>query len=170
MENFSRDKANRNPAGRIHIVSGLLAIVILSGSMIFSGCAKAPADQGGGGGDLTITKSSITEQAQFIPYQSGTTKMEIIAVMASDGSIRTALNTCQVCYDSGRGYYQQEGNELVCQNCGNRFLIDQVEKIKGGCNPVPILPADKVEDEKNIVISQTYLADNAKWFLKWGKI
>ena len=45
--------------------------------------------------------------------------MEIVAVKALDGSIRTAFNTCQVCYNSGRGYYQQEGNELVCQNCGN---------------------------------------------------
>lgn len=29
--------------------------------------------------------------------------------------IRTAFNTCQVCYSSGKGYYVQSGNVLVCQ-------------------------------------------------------
>ena len=53
--------------------------------------------------------------------------MVVLAFKASDDTIRTALNTCQVCYDSGRGYYVQEGDKLICQNCGNQFEADQVE-------------------------------------------
>ena len=64
-----------------------------------------------------------------------------------------AFNTCQVCYDSGRGYYVQEGDVLVCQNCGNRFSAEQVELIKGGCNPVPIDSENKTDDGTTI----TYL-------------
>ena len=35
------------------------------------------------------------------------TWLEVLAVKAPDGTIRTAFNTCQVCYGSGRGLYRQ---------------------------------------------------------------
>lgn len=116
---------------------------------------------------ITINKSEITSVAKFYKYKSGNIDMEVMAVKASDGTIRTALNTCQVCYDSGRGYYKQQGNYLVCQNCGNRFNIDQIEKIKGGCNPVPVLEADKTDNGETITISSTYLDSQKSYFENW---
>ena len=95
--------------------------------------------------------------------------MEVLAVKASDGTIRTSFNTCQVCYKSGKGYYKQEGTELVCQNCGNRFNIDQIEKMKDGCNPVPILDGDKTDDGSNLVISESYMSKNISYFSNWNK-
>lgn len=118
---------------------------------------------------LKIPKSEITAVAKFYPVEIDKVKMEVLAVKASDGTIRTALNTCQICYRSGRGYYKQEGNELVCQNCKSRFKIDQVEKIKGGCNPVPILKANKTEDDSFIIISKDFLAKNKVLFSNWKK-
>lgn len=117
--------------------------------------------------DLTITKNDVSEKAEFYPYQAGDTKMEVLAVKASDGTIRTAFNTCQVCFGSGRAYYVQEGNELVCQNCGNRFALDQVEIQRGGCNPVPIFEDNKEDTGDNIVISGDYLQQNQKLFTNW---
>lgn len=121
------------------------------------------------GDNLIIPKNEISETAKFYPYTLGDTYMEVIAVKAGDGTIRTALNTCQICYNSGRGYYVQEGSELVCQNCGNRFALEQVEKIKGGCNPVPITEEYKEEDDSNITVSKDFLAGNANYFEKWEK-
>ena len=95
--------------------------------------------------------------------------MELIAVKAPDGTIRTALNTCQVCYDSGRGYYVQEGDELVCQNCGNRFQISQVEKQKNGCNPVPILEDSKTDDGTTITVSKDFLQQSKTLFENWKR-
>ena len=117
--------------------------------------------------DLVIQKSDITETADFIAYQAGNTNMEVIAVQAPDGTIRTALNTCQVCYDSGRGYYEQDGDELVCQNCGNRFSISEIGDTKFGCNPVPITAQYQSEDDQTITISGEFLADNAQLFERW---
>ena len=117
--------------------------------------------------NIVIPKSEITEIAKFYPVVVDGIKMEVLAVKAPDGTIRTAMNTCQVCYNSGRGYYKQEGNELVCQNCKNRFKISQVEKIKGGCNPVPILEENKTDDGTNITISGDYLEQNKDLFSKW---
>ena len=118
---------------------------------------------------VVIEKKKVSAEASFIPYSANGTRMEVIAVRASDGTIRTALNTCQVCYRSGRGYYVQEGDAFVCQNCGNVFRADQLEKIKGGCNPVPIMGSDKTDLGNSIGISKAYLESVAPYFARWKK-
>jgi hypothetical protein len=121
------------------------------------------------GKDLVIKKSEINSTVKFFPYRSGGINMEILAVKAPDGTIRTAFNTCQVCYNSGRGYYIQEGDVVVCQNCGNRFRLDQIEKVKGGCNPVPIVKENKIETKDSITISAKFIAQFHPLFVKWKK-
>ena len=103
------------------------------------GSGDAPAQNGGKNGadppesvivegeDLVIPVADITEKASFYPVQVDGTQMEIIAVKAPDGTLRTAFNTCQICFDSGRGYYVQTGDVLVCQNCGNQVTMNSVE-------------------------------------------
>lgn len=117
--------------------------------------------------DVIIEKSGITETAQFIPVTMDGVSMEIIAVKAPDGTLRTAFNTCQVCYDSGRGYYEQDGDVLVCQNCGNRFQMNQVSIAKGGCNPVGIHEELRTETDTVIIIGQTVLKQAIPLFGNW---
>lgn len=150
------------------------AIVLLTMFFIIKSLGGSSADTAALGGDsisgdITITKSDVTATAKFIPYKAGNIKMEVIALKAPDGSVRTAFNTCQVCYDSGRGYYEQEGDELVCQNCGNRFKASQVELIKGGCNPVPIDSGNKTDDGTTITISNAFMEENKGLFGNWKK-
>ena len=95
--------------------------------------------------------------------------MEVLAVRAPDGTIRTAFNTCQVCYASGRGYFVQTGTLLVCQNCGNRYRMNQVERQAGGCNPVPIFPANKTVTSDTITISREYLRRIKVMFESWRR-
>ena len=61
------------------------------------------------GDSLTIPVDELTENAAFYSVNVDGTEMEVMAVKTSDGTIRTAFNTCQICYDSGNGYYKQEG-------------------------------------------------------------
>ena len=152
-------------------IIGVIAVLIISFIIIkFGSGSPDTADSAGtASGDLTITKNEVSETAKFYPYKAGKTNMEVMAVKASDGTIRTALNTCQVCFDSGRGYYKQQGNEMICQNCGNRFKLDQIEKIRGGCNPVPILEENKTEDDASIVISQAFMEESKGLFGNWRK-
>ena len=144
-----------------------LTAALVCASLVLATTQIAAAGAGDFG--IIIKKKDITETATFIPYSVNGLKMEIIAVKASDGTIRTALNTCQVCYQSGRGYYKQVGDVFVCQNCGNRFRVDQIEKLKGGCNPVPILEGDKTDLGATIGISKQYLADVSPYFRVWKK-
>jgi uncharacterized membrane protein len=119
--------------------------------------------------DLVIPLADLSENAVFYPVDIAGTRLEILAVKAPDGTIRTAFNTCQVCYSSGRGFYKQQGSVLVCQNCGNRFRMSQVEVQSGGCNPVPIFAADKTVTNTAITISKTYLAKAKAIFASWKR-
>ncbi|MDR1930866.1 MAG: DUF2318 domain-containing protein [Treponema sp.] len=119
--------------------------------------------------DLVIPIAEITENAVFYPVDIQGTRLEVIAVKAPDGTIRTAFNTCQVCYGSGRGFYKQQGTVLVCQNCGNRFRMSQVELRSGGCNPVPIFAANKRVDDKNITIPREFLMEAKGIFARWRR-
>jgi uncharacterized membrane protein len=118
----------------------------------------------GQGQDVEIKKSEITETVKFYPAKVGNKNMEILAVKASDGTIRTAFNTCQVCNGSPKAYYKQEGDILVCQNCGNQFSMDMIEQQRGGCNPVPIYKENKSEDGENIIISKEFIEQNKELF------
>jgi len=124
--------------------------------------AKGVADA-----DIVIPIADISDTASFYAATVDGIQMEVIAVQAPDGSYRTAFNTCQVCYDSGRGYYVQQGDYLVCQNCGNRFATDDVEVKSGGCNPVPIFDEDKQVGADSITIPLTTLQAGTKWFERW---
>jgi uncharacterized membrane protein len=119
--------------------------------------------------DLVIRVSEITENAVFFPVDIGGTRLEVLAVKAPDGTIRTAFNTCQVCYSSGRGFYKQQGTVLVCQNCGNRFRMSQVGVRSGGCNPVPIFPANKTVTDTTITISKDFLKEARVIFGRWRR-
>jgi len=119
--------------------------------------------------DLVIQVAEITENALFFPVDIDKVRMEVLAVKAPDGTIRTAFNTCQVCYASGRGYFVQTGTLLVCQNCGNRYRMSQVERQAGGCNPVPIFAENKKVTADTITISRGYLRQAKAIFQSWKR-
>ena len=93
--------------------------------------------------------------------------MEVLAVRASDGTIRTAFNTCQSCYTSGAGFYRFEEGELICNNCGFHFSPDQVQVASGGCNPWPIFEEDKTVTADSISISYDFLSESKGIFANW---
>ena len=61
----------------------------------------------------------------------------------------------------------QSGDALVCQNCGNRFTVDQVEIESGGCNPWPIFAENKRVTDETVTISYDYLKQATQLFANW---
>ena len=163
------------------MLMGLL--VSLTAALLLVGCAAAdgqkddvtkpvntdaPAQtQAGDTDDLTINVSELSGTPEFFATEVNGTQMEIVALVASDGTVRTAFNTCQVCYSSGRGYYEAEGDELVCQNCGNRFTGDAVGVESGGCNPVPITEKNRTLQDGVITIPGALLNEASAIFKNW---
>ena len=89
-------------------------------------------------GKITISKNKLSNHPLYINYDSNGINIQLIAVIASDGSARISLNTCQSCNPSPRAYFLEEKGRLVCQNCGNVFKMDNVGTPSFGCNPMSI--------------------------------
>jgi high-affinity iron transporter len=55
-------------------------------------------------------------------------------VVHRNGDYATALDGCQICGWSG---YRQEGQNVICRNCGAAIYIPSIGE-SGGCNPVAL--------------------------------
>ncbi|MFA5764153.1 MAG: DUF2318 domain-containing protein [archaeon] len=132
----------------------LLGIITLS--LLFFGCTQAPTDttadlaavSNGEVETMKINLSELSEEAQFFEYEFEGKKIKFFAVRASDGSIKTAFDACDVCFNEHKGY-RQEGVFMVCNNCGNKYPIVSLgteNKRGGGCWP-GYLPSKVIGDE-----------------------
>lgn len=131
----------------------IMAILLLSGAFfMFSGKSKITGNAVGNTDDIiTISLSEISENAKWYEYNSEGVQIRYFAVKTKDGSIKTAFDACDVCYGSKKGYSQQ-GDVMVCNNCGNRYPISGLgtENLRGGgCWP-GYLPS-KIESDNLII-------------------
>ncbi|MDD4251279.1 MAG: DUF2318 domain-containing protein [Candidatus ainarchaeum sp.] len=113
---------------------------------------------------VKISLNEINNEARFYEYEYHGTKILFFVVKASDGSIKTAFDACDVCFSEHKGY-RQEGNDMVCNNCGNKYSIDGLGKQTkggGGCWP-GYLPNKVIGNE--IVISKKDLENGENRFL-----
>jgi uncharacterized membrane protein len=76
-------------------------------------------------------------KARHFDYAAGGLTIRYFVLKSADGVIRAAFDACDVCWPAGKGYYQ-EGDEMVCRNCGRRFASVLINEVKGGCNPAPL--------------------------------
>ncbi|MCD7918887.1 MAG: DUF2318 domain-containing protein [Clostridiales bacterium] len=116
---------------------------------------------------IEIRVEDINASASYYDTIVEGTTVEIFAVLASDGTVRLAMNTCQVCNGSPYAYFEQDGDDFVCQNCGNHFSSDEIGLTSGGCNPVPITEDDYTEENGIITVSDSFLEENAYRFSNW---
>jgi uncharacterized membrane protein len=82
-------------------------------------------------------------------------------IKSSDGVIRAAFDACDVCWPAAKGYYQ-DGDFMVCRNCGRRFASVLVNEVKGGCNPAPL--RRQVLDGKLIIKIEDILEEGRQYF------
>jgi uncharacterized membrane protein len=76
-------------------------------------------------------------KARYFEHRHGDLTIRYFAVKSADGVIRAAFDACDVCWRAGKGY-TQDGDYMVCRNCGMRFHSNRVNEVKGGCNPAPL--------------------------------
>ncbi len=117
-------------------------------------------------GELLIPMSSINDgEAHHFSVKAGNGIMvDFFTLKSKDGVIRAAMDACDVCYRAGKGY-KQDGEFMVCQNCGQKFASHRINEIKGGCNPAPL--NRKIVGDK-LVITMTDIDANS-WYFKYKK-
>lgn len=119
-------------------------------------------------GDVVINADEITEDITFMEYKTESDiTIGLMAVRGSDGSIRTAFDTCLECLGSPLAYFIQDGDKVECQNCGNYYPLEMVGLEPGGCKPIPISDEDTIVEANKITIPASFLEDNESLFENW---
>ena len=142
-------------------------MLILAALLLLSGCGKQETAADPVDTDLVIPVSELSETIRIYPVTVDGLEMEVLAAKDSDGTVRTAFNTCQVCNGSRKAYFAEEGDHVVCQNCGNSFGREDVGVLSGGCNPYPIFAGDRQDSEDSVRISYDYLSSASGLFERW---
>jgi uncharacterized membrane protein len=92
--------------------------------------------------------------------------IKYFVLKSSDGVIRAAFDACDVCWPSGKGYFQS-GDSMVCRNCGRRFASVLVNEVKGGCNPAPL--KRRIENER-VILEIADILEGGRYFDFSGRI
>jgi uncharacterized membrane protein len=86
--------------------------------------------------DIRISLSDLGGTAKFFDYKlTDNRPVRFFVIKSSDGVYRAALDACDTCYHAKKGYHQ-EGDDMICNNCGLHFHSSKINEVHGGCNPV----------------------------------
>ena len=107
--------------------------------------APPPEDTEEPADEFVIPISELSGTAAFYSWQAPAALIKFFAVLDAVGGIHVAFDACDVCYGAKKGY-SQDGDMMVCNNCGNKFLITGIGTTNrgGGCWPgyLPITSDD----------------------------
>jgi uncharacterized membrane protein len=149
----------------------LTTILLMLIALALSGCSGSSSSAGKVGGLITPTNGKLEIPVAGISdgkahhYQVKSedgTMVTFFVLKSADGILRAAIDACDVCFRSGLGYYQ-EGDNMVCKNCGQKFASNKINVIKGGCNPAPL---NRAIEGNNLVISMRDINMNS-WYMKY---
>lgn len=121
------------------VVAVFFAYIFLRGQNAGATFAGGDAQVIAAGSEIRIPLADVSSgEAKFFQYAAANGQRARFFVMkSSDGVYRAALDACDVCYRGKRGYFQ-DGDDMVCKKCGQRFPSALINVVRGGCNPVPI--------------------------------
>lgn len=133
---------------RLSIAAGVLLLagfVTIAQAGLFDGILKkSPAEIAKAAGVVETAdqvkiplKSLDSGKSLFLASAAGGRELRYFALKSSDGQYRAAFDACDVCFRANRGY-RQEGDLMVCNQCGQSFPSLKVNEIRGGCNPAPL--------------------------------
>jgi len=166
---FAREAEGRSNKNTVKILALVAVALVAVVAYVVAGAGgerpAAVAGAGGGlkvaGGEVSLPVSELGGKARFYEYKTASGKtVRFFAMRSSDGVYRAALDACDVCFAAKKGY-RQEGDDMVCNNCGNHFHSAQINEVKGGCNPVGL---ERKVDGGRLGLSAKELEDGASYF------
>ena len=119
----------------------VLVIVSLAAEFAYSRAMAAPVPAKmltAEDNHVRIPLSELTDSnLHFYMVNVGSSALRFLVIHQTNGNYAVALDACQICGWSG---YRQQGQNVVCRNCGATIYIPSIGE-KGGCNPVPVKSA-----------------------------
>ena len=141
--------------------SCLIVVLALTADFVYAQVAAAPPPAQtvvAQNGVVQIPAASVDDgRLHFFLLDSGGTQIRFLVIRKPGGGYATALDACAICGPIG---YRQEGQNVVCRNCGAPIFIPSIG-LGGGCNPIAF--ASRVEAGK-IIFQVKALAEAAKPF------
>lgn len=117
------------------VVSSALLFTPVDGNTSFFSRYKSVQDTNG---EVRINIGDVSDgEAHYYTYKNEGKTIKFFVVKSPDGAIRAAFDACDVCFHAKKGY-GQEGDFMVCNNCGMKFHSSRVNVVEGGCNPAPL--------------------------------
>lgn len=130
------DKA-KSKGTLVGVIAGLVIAAVV-GFFVLGGGPQGIKVVSAENGVVKVKVADVNDgQAHFYQFNGGQKQIKFFVLKSSDGIIRAAFDACDVCYREKKGY-RQEGDTMVCNNCGQRFPSVRINEIKGGCNPSPL--------------------------------
>jgi len=84
---------------------------------------------------VRIPLSELTDSSlHFYTAEVNGTVIRFLVIHKQSGDYATALDACQICGTAG---YRQEGQNVICRNCGASIYIPSIGQ-SGGCNPISV--------------------------------
>ncbi len=167
---LGKGKPNRKPLIGIAIVAVLVAIVAVYFGFAQNQNGKAADAKGARivNGTAVVFPANMFSDgaARHFEYADGNRTIRYFILKSSDGVLRAAFDACDVCWPAGKGYYQ-DGDNMVCRNCGRRFASVLVNEVKGGCNPAPL---KRQMDKDKLVIQIKDIQAGGQYFDFDGKV
>jgi uncharacterized membrane protein len=112
-------------------------------------------------GKIQIPITDVSDgKAHYYQYKNSGSTVKFFVVKSSDGTIRAAFDACDVCFPAKKGY-SQDGDFMICNNCGKRFHSSRINVVKGGCNPAPL---NRQVVGKNLVINVDDIIPGSRFF------
>ena len=127
-----------------------------------AGVSSGPLKPVSGQLQIPVTAVSDGKAHHYQVKADDGTMVTFFVLKSSDGVIRAAIDACDVCYKAGKGYYQ-DGDVMVCVNCGQRFASNRINVVKGGCNPAPLNRTIKGD---KLVITMNDINAN-RWYMRY---
>ena len=159
---------------RLPVLVGIVGAILIAGAAVIyanlsggnsSAIASAPA--AAGSTSVSFPASLFEDgKARHFEHVDGKHTIRYFVLKSSDGIVRAAFDACDVCWPAGKGYYQ-EGDSMVCRNCGRRFASVLVNEVKGGCNPAPL---NRTLENGQLVIQIKDILDGKQYFNFEGKV
>ena len=159
---------------RLPLFVAIIGVVIIAAGAVFYlnqggqvQTATAVAPSAAGSTSVAFPLSLFEDgKARHFEHKDGKLTVRYFILKSSDGIVRAAFDACDVCWPAGKGYYQ-EGDYMVCRNCGRKFASVLVNEVKGGCNPAPL---NRSVQNGKLIIQVKDILDGKQYFNFSGKV
>lgn len=155
------------PTGRrkLHLITAVavaaIAVVVLVVTMERGEDSAVVTEAVAAGGKVGVPLKDLAGgEARFYTYDVAGVPVRYFVMQSPDGEYRAAFDASKGCSPFDLGF-RQEGTDMVCNKCGEKFAAVGINVLTGECNPAPI---DRKVSGEALVLKVADLERGVRYF------